>query len=129
MSDQALYPKLSAMLLGDPPYDRYGAPEPGLLFELIPVLPEDVLSEAVWGVAGMDVIWPSQRLRLLAALLEQVSGAEQTALLAQAIIQLSGVIPYLAQSILPQALDALRAFEWWDEPARATALQNSCPYW
>jgi hypothetical protein len=110
------------MLFGEPPYERYGAPEPGLLFDLVPVLPDGVLAEAVWGVAGIGVIWPTERLRLLAALLGRSAGAGRAFLLAQAVIQNHEVIPYLARAFLPRALDAVRAFEWWDEPGKATAL-------
>jgi hypothetical protein len=96
---------LRALLIGQPPYEREGAPEPELLADLAPVLPQALLEEAICLLEHIFFITLGQRRRTLEALLSHlpVSGAED--LLASLVLR----FPELAAQVPEASLSGIIA--------------------
>jgi len=99
---------LRALLLGEPPHERPGAPEPELLGELAPVLPAAVLANAINTITGIGFMPEAERLAALAALLERAFELGDRALLATELVRFPRVVPALSSSLLEPAFAAVR---------------------
>lgn len=112
--------ELRALLFGEGPYARSGAPEPELLGGLSSALPEAVLEEAIRAVAGIGFMFEDDRLRTLAALLPRFPDSGQDAVLARMAVRFPEIISSLPERLLARVLAAVRAME--EVLGRAEAL-------
>ncbi|MDZ7269419.1 MAG: CHAT domain-containing protein [candidate division KSB1 bacterium] len=117
---------LRTLLLGEPPYQRPGAPEPELLGELAPVLPPEVLAQAVNTITGIGFMPETERLAALAVLLQRAYELGDRALLATELVRFPRVVPHLSSSLLEPAFAAVREADltnlYRGEADRALAL-------
>lgn len=117
---------LRAMLLGEPPHERPGAPEPELLAELAPALPAEVLENAINTITGIGFMPEAERLAALAALLQRAYELGDHALLATELVRFPRVVPDLSSSLLEPAFAAVREADltnlYRGEADRARAL-------
>lgn len=117
---------LRALLLGEPPHQRPGAPEPELLAELAPVLPAEVLANVIGTITGIGFLPEAERLAALAALLQRAYELGEVALLATELVRFPRVVPDLSSSLLEPAFAAVREADltnlYRGEADRARAL-------
>src|SRR5512135_2977982 len=81
MDDRAVFQELRALLFGEPPYERSGAPEPELLAELAPALDPSEREMAFRtlgniGFMGRGQLLGKQRLRAFDRLITSISPAD-----------------------------------------------------
>ncbi len=98
---------LRALLLGEPPHERPGAPEPELLAELAPELPAAVLANAINTITGIGFMPEAGRLAALAALLQRAHELGDRASLASELVRFPRVVPHLSSALLEPAFAAV----------------------
>lgn len=118
--------ELHALLFGEPPYERNGAPEPDLLADLAPVMPQDLIEQALNTIAGIGFMPEPDRLRTLAALLTRAHEVGNGELVARILTRFPQVVPELPPLLLAPFFDAVQAYHAKDdyrgEVYRAVAL-------
>lgn len=107
--------ELRALLFGESPYERNGAPEPDLLADLAPVLPHDLVEQALNTIAGIGFMPEPDRLRTLAALLTRAHEAGHDELAARMLTRVPQVISQLPSSFLKPFFAAVRDFHAKDD--------------
>ncbi len=118
--------ELRALLFGAPPYERSGAPEPDLLADLAPAMPQELLEPALNTIAGIGFMPEPDRLRTLTALLARAHETGKDELAARILTRVPEIVPHLPASLLKPFFDAVQAFHAKDdyrgEVYRAVAL-------
>src|SRR5438552_3813661 len=100
-------------LLGLPADTPLGRPEadPVLLLDLVPILPEPLLWQAIGVMLHVYALDPQIRTRLLEALLSRLPTQGQKALLQEALSVYPQLSRYLSETLLQKALEAAHAIE------------------
>ena len=121
--DDRVFQELRALLFGEPPYDRSGAPEPELLAELAPALEPSDRETVFRTISMIGFMGEPERLRGLARLLACMSSGDPSfqSLLADGLLQFPALARELPPDLVPPALQSLTGREG-EEERRAEAL-------
>lgn len=112
--------ELRALLFGEPPYERFTAPEPQLLLELAPLMSREQVVRAAERLHWLGAVDERTLKRILAPVLSRLPRSE-AGLLVDPLFRIPQLADPLPLPLLRAALPAVRAREW-DEARRLEVL-------